>query len=139
MTFTPLFIYMSFKLQPLIVSCLPHLLIFFVSFLTPSSHPVSIMTSKICEFLGDMVLTRFFRFYASKKDEAVVVIACCIEVDEGVDMWFPEECNGFDPRLHILFYFCVVGLLVFICVLSWYRCECSPYPHLFFVICLGSS
>jgi hypothetical protein len=62
------------------------------------------MASKILEFLGDMSLTRFSDFYASKKEGVVVVIACCLGVEEGVDMWFPDECNGFDPRLHFFFF-----------------------------------
>jgi hypothetical protein len=75
------------------------------------------MTSKIREFLGDM--SRFSDFYASKKEGVVVVIACCLRVDEGVDMWFPEECNGFDPKLHILF-FCA-------CLVCWFL----------YALCLG--
>jgi hypothetical protein len=75
------------------------------------------MASKILEFLGDMSLTRFSDFYASKKEGVVVVIACCLGVEEGVDMWFPDECNGFDPRLHF-FFLCgwFVGFYMF-CVL----------------------
>jgi len=55
--------------------------------------------SKLSDFLGENVITRFLEFYASE-DEGVI-IACCLGVEEGVDMWFPDDSTKFDPRFFI--------------------------------------
>jgi hypothetical protein len=57
--------------------------------------------SKLSDFLGGRVIKRFADFTSSKEEGVVIVIACCFGVDEGVDMWFPDDSTTYDPRYAI--------------------------------------
>jgi len=50
------------------------------------------------DFVGDKRVTCFSEFFSSHEEGIIIVIACYLGVEEGVDMWFPEDPVGFDPR-----------------------------------------
>jgi hypothetical protein len=57
------------------------------------------MMSRVSDFVGDQVIAKFTKFSSFNEEGVAFVIACCFEVEEAVDMWFPEDSIHFDPSL----------------------------------------
>jgi hypothetical protein len=55
-------------------------------------------TRDLKNFIGDGKVRNFSDFVSSIDEEVAVVLACCFDVVEGVDMWFHDETSKKNPR-----------------------------------------
>jgi hypothetical protein len=65
------------------------------------------LRSGLVAFLGEQGIVDMSEFLLGGVGEMVVVLACYLGVDEGVDMWFDKNSNGSSPRfvLFLLLFF----------------------------------
>jgi hypothetical protein len=60
------------------------------------------MMSMVSDFVGGQVITKFTEFSSSSEEGVAFVIACCFEVEEGVNMWFPEVYLKYKFKIQFL-------------------------------------
>jgi len=58
---------------------------------------------RVANFLGGQKITKLPNFLSSNEG-VFTVIACYLGVEEGVDMWLPEDAIHFDPRYFFSIY-----------------------------------
>jgi len=64
-----------------------------------SKQEKSVLVSQFEAFVGDNEVCNFKDFCSSQDGGVGFVVACCLDVVEGVDMWFPEDPVQVGPRL----------------------------------------
>jgi len=57
--------------------------------------------SRLADFVEDHTITKFNNLCSSNEEGVFIVIACYFEVEEGVDMWLPENATHFDPKFKL--------------------------------------
>lgn len=63
-----------------------------------SNEEKSLLVSQFEAFIGDNEVSNFKDFCSSQDGGVAFVVACCLDVVEGVDMWFPEDPLQVGPR-----------------------------------------
>jgi hypothetical protein len=85
---------------------------------------------RVANFVGDQKITKLHDFLSSNEEGVFIVIACYLGVEEGVDMWLPEDATRFDPRYS---YFLTLYLYIYIYVTEFtliplYGCYYRFFP-----------
>jgi hypothetical protein len=85
---------------------------------------------RVANFVGDQKITKLHDFLSSNEEGVFIVIACYLGVEEGVDMWLPEDATRFVPRYS---YFLTLYLYIYIYVTEFtliplYGCYYRFFP-----------